>query len=88
MCFSLIYNQAIPAKFAREHLPRQIKKVILHYKECTWPLTILHERISTKFSTGWKQFVQDNNVQEEDLFLFELIKSNKIVSFKVHISRK
>ncbi|KAF3326709.1 B3 domain-containing protein REM19-like protein [Carex littledalei] len=78
----------IPVKFVREHLPQQTKKGILHYKKCTWPLSITYDRIYASFAAGWKQFVQDNHVQAGDLCLFELIKSNKTFSFKVHISRK
>ncbi|KAJ3702443.1 hypothetical protein LUZ61_006148 [Rhynchospora tenuis] len=78
----------VPAKFACDHLPPENKKAILHYKGHEWPLSISYKNgLHPYFSSGWKEFVKDNNLRTGDVCLFELIKNNNIVSFKVHISR-
>jgi B3 DNA binding domain len=88
ICILFIYNQAIPAEFAIKHLPQQNKNAVLHYEGHTWSLSISYSKIYASCSSGWKQFVEDNNVQEGNLCLFELMDSNnETVSFKVHLSR-
>ncbi|KAJ4796708.1 B3 domain-containing protein [Rhynchospora pubera] len=83
------YLVGIPSKFAVEHLSRE-NSAVLHYKECEWPLSIYYKYNSDLYpylSTGFKEFVNDNNLQVGDLCLFELMKNKDTMSFKVHISR-
>ncbi|KAJ3702441.1 hypothetical protein LUZ61_006146 [Rhynchospora tenuis] len=78
----------VPAKFACDHLPPENKKAILHYKGHEWPLSITNRKgLYVYFSSGWKKFVNDNNLRTGDVCLFELMKNDNRVSFKVHISR-
>jgi B3 DNA binding domain len=87
-CFPFVYNQAIPVEFAFKQLTQQNKNAVLHFKGRTWPISIRYKKIYPSCFGGWKQFVEDNNVQEGNLCLFELMDSNnETVSFKVHISR-
>lgn len=90
--------QNIPAEFFRRNLPmkKEIQEVTLEVSDKSWTYNL---RISAKsgcvgapgttcrISTGWKDFVMDNDLTEDDACVFELISSNKIV-FKVHIYRK
>jgi B3 DNA binding domain len=87
ICFVFIYNQAIPVEFAFKQLPQQNKNAVLHFKGRTWPISIRYKKKYPRCCSGWKQFVEDNNVQEGNLCLFELMDSNnETVSFNVHIS--
>ncbi|KAJ1687364.1 hypothetical protein LUZ63_018754 [Rhynchospora breviuscula] len=77
----------VPSKFACDHLPPENRKAILHYKGHEWPLSICYRKdFHPYFSCGWRDFVKDNNLHIGDLCLFELMKNNNMVSFKVHIS--
>ncbi|KAJ4820512.1 B3 domain-containing protein [Rhynchospora pubera] len=81
----------IPTEFSSEHLSREKlenKNAILHYKRHKWPMSICYYNGTNPcFSSGWKNFARDNNLQIGDLCLFELMKDENTVSFKVHISR-
>ncbi|KAJ4820510.1 B3 domain-containing protein [Rhynchospora pubera] len=91
MTYTSIHAGAVtvPAKFACDHLPpEENRKAILHYKGREWPLSISYKNgLHPYFSSGWRDFVKDNNLHIGNLCLFELMKNNNTVSFKVHISR-
>ncbi|KAL8140661.1 hypothetical protein V2J09_006682 [Rumex salicifolius] len=61
----------------------------LEGQETTWAVKIYvaNSRSETRFSSGWKDFVVDNNLQEGDSCVFELI-SHVPNYYKVTISRK
>ncbi|KAJ3702444.1 hypothetical protein LUZ61_006149 [Rhynchospora tenuis] len=90
MKFSHVHGTrlGVPTKFASENLPRENKEAILHYKGNKWPLSIYYNSgLYPYFSSGWKKFARDNNLQIGDLCLFELMKNKDTASLKVHLSR-
>ncbi|XVE66902.1 hypothetical protein DITRI_Ditri08aG0117300 [Diplodiscus trichospermus] len=77
----------IPRCFARRYLNGVNGTITLQVSEGKkWPVCCIHGHGSLKFSKGWAEFVLDNNLDEGDVFVFELINSMEIV-LKVTIFR-
>ncbi|KAK8482108.1 hypothetical protein V6N13_111522 [Hibiscus sabdariffa] len=83
------FRLSIPSNFAREHLMKEHCSVTLSDSSGkTWITTFKQsqrgKKLDAKLQTGWKTFVQDNNIQVGDVCAFELINSIEI-SFRVVI---
>ncbi|GAB2253962.1 hypothetical protein Droror1_Dr00021771 [Drosera rotundifolia] len=81
-----MYRLNVPRVFENKFLGKDkntVKSVILqNEKRKTW----LVKSMSGKFSTGWKEFVEGNQLKVDDVCVFELIKRPGFV-FRVVISR-
>ncbi|GMI68098.1 REPRODUCTIVE MERISTEM 39, REDUCED VERNALIZATION RESPONSE 1 [Hibiscus trionum] len=83
------FRLSIPANFAREHLMKEHCSVTLSDSSGkTWTTTLKQsqrgKKLDARLQSGWKTFVQDNNIQVGDVCAFELINSIEI-SFRVVI---
>ncbi|KAL8140660.1 hypothetical protein V2J09_006681 [Rumex salicifolius] len=88
-----IYVLSIPKAHYLRYLKSQHGKQAflvhgLEGQETTWAVKIYvsNSRTGTRFSSGWKDFVVDNNLQQGDCCVFELI-SHVPNYYKVTISR-
>ncbi|XP_078153519.1 B3 domain-containing protein Os12g0592300-like [Carex rostrata] len=83
-------NISIPIKFSAEHLPKETREMALHRpkKEMMWPVKYYYRKGHQSFEgTLWRKFVQENNLQEGDMCLFEMVKAARQIKFVVHISK-
>ncbi|KAJ3685494.1 hypothetical protein LUZ61_014658 [Rhynchospora tenuis] len=80
----------IPTKFAAEQLPKATQFVVLRRpkKEMTWQVNYYYsKRVQTIAGSLWRKFVQENNLQDGDMCLFEMVKAAEQITFLVHISK-
>ncbi|TMW88341.1 hypothetical protein EJD97_018685, partial [Solanum chilense] len=72
-----------------QELPFAGASAVLTYGGKKWNLFYGGAKTKYKFSTGWKNFADDNNLKEGDALVIELSEcnSNKI-EFKIHILRE
>ncbi|KAJ3685495.1 hypothetical protein LUZ61_014659 [Rhynchospora tenuis] len=80
----------IPTKFAAEQLPKETQNVVLcrPKNKMTWLVKYYYGKgQQTIEGSLWRMFVQDNNLQEGDVCLFEMVKAAEQITFLVHISR-
>ncbi|GAA0154964.1 hypothetical protein LIER_12801 [Lithospermum erythrorhizon] len=81
-------NLLIPIKFARMHMPPLTNLVkLLNADNDEWVVSCLRHKSSYVLSSGWQQFVNDNNLMVGDICLFERIRSTEM-KLKVKIFRK
>jgi B3 DNA binding domain len=88
----LFCKQAIPKKFSTEHLKRENLEVILSCpdQEKTWFVTSyfrLQRKEQMFRGATLENFVKENNLKQDDLCLFELVKDAERLMFVVHTSR-
>uniref|UniRef100_N1R3W8 B3 domain-containing protein n=1 Tax=Aegilops tauschii TaxID=37682 RepID=N1R3W8_AEGTA len=93
---SIIYSSraklSIEVRYATAHLPREEQWVRLQLpgKNHTWKAKLyIGDKDKGKcyaLQTGWKKFVDDNKLQDDDMCLFELLK-NEELTMNVHIIR-
>ncbi|XP_065871968.1 B3 domain-containing transcription factor VRN1-like [Euphorbia lathyris] len=77
----------LPACFVRTYIKRKDGNALLILLDGkTWSLNYSSGRRTSLLHTGWKKFVQDNNLQVGDVCKFELIDPHKTL-FRVVISR-
>lgn len=61
-------------------------------KNHTWEAKLyIGDKEKCKFyelHTGWKKFVNDNKLQDDDMCLFELLKNEQVLTMNVHIIRR
>ncbi|XVF59515.1 hypothetical protein PTKIN_Ptkin07bG0282100 [Pterospermum kingtungense] len=86
---SITSKLSVPAYFARKYFTKNQNEVILVLSNGkSWPVKYHQERVSErpngKLSTGWREFVLDNNLEVGDVCLFELTEGT-ITSLKVTI---
>ncbi|XP_020599110.1 putative B3 domain-containing protein Os03g0621600 [Phalaenopsis equestris] len=80
----------IPMSFAIQYLPRSSRRVLLQVKdkESSWSVHCLVQSHSVGFSSGWKAFVQDNQLKVGDICFFELLEAEEEdILMTVHINR-
>ncbi|KAJ6804534.1 B3 domain-containing protein-like isoform X1 [Iris pallida] len=81
----------IPIDFVTEHIHPgcQTAHLRLANGKGTWrDVRLIQQSTSYGFSGQlWRNFVQDNNLEEGDVCIFELCGADKILSFDVHIFR-
>ncbi|XP_040988501.1 B3 domain-containing protein REM16-like [Juglans microcarpa x Juglans regia] len=77
---------SIPSGFAKRHLNKKLDDIILWLSDGRrWSVRYkFNRRAACQFGAGWKEFLQDNNLDVGDVCSFELIKGIKI-SFQVVI---
>ncbi|KAF9608833.1 hypothetical protein IFM89_011871 [Coptis chinensis] len=79
----------LPAAFARKYLKSSPREVILEVpKRGVWftQYTVGTQLSQYRLVTGWKDFVQDNDLEVDDVCIFELVDRENI-KFKVTIVR-
>ncbi|KAL9417999.1 hypothetical protein AB3S75_040908 [Citrus x aurantiifolia] len=69
----------VPTSFARKYL-NGIKGyiTIIDSNGKQWPVRCIFKNGGAKFSKGWPEFVWENNLDESDVCVFELIKTNDV----------
>lgn len=79
---------SIPIAFAVKFLPRVSWEVLLQLpdKEKSWSVKCLVQMNGVGFSTGWKEFAQDNKLKLGDICLFEPLEIKECKTMIVHIS--
>ncbi|XP_019070339.1 B3 domain-containing protein Os04g0386900-like [Solanum lycopersicum] len=83
-----IYNLYLPKKMSKE-LPFDGAPAVLSYGGKKWNLIYGGAKTKYKFSTGWKNFADDNNLKEGDGLVFELSECNSDkIEFKIQILRE
>ncbi|KAJ3674371.1 hypothetical protein LUZ60_004987 [Juncus effusus] len=87
--FQRSFVLGVPTNFSATYLQRKTQKVVLHYNGRPWEAMYVHTQNRSQIrSNVWKSFVIENNLQEGDVYLFELLKDqNEIISFRVHLSK-
>ncbi|KAI0503718.1 hypothetical protein KFK09_014657 [Dendrobium nobile] len=88
-CISKRFYLTIPIAFAIQYLPRASGRVLLQLngKERTWPVHCLVQGNSVGFSSGWKEFVQYNQLNVGDVCIFEMLEAQERVLMAVHINK-
>ncbi|PIN25149.1 hypothetical protein CDL12_02091 [Handroanthus impetiginosus] len=81
------FQLQLPARIVRE-LPKATVPVVLRYNCKNWNLSYIGNCKAPRFDTGWRNFVNDNNLKSGDACVFELKEcSPENIRFKVHILR-
>ncbi|EXC19482.1 B3 domain-containing transcription factor VRN1 [Morus notabilis] len=80
----------LPGSFAWSYFMKNSQTTTLQVAERSWPVNLLaYPSASTyMFSGGWSAFAKENSPSPGDICIFELIKWNYQVVFKVSIYRK
>ncbi|XP_020210838.1 B3 domain-containing transcription factor VRN1 [Cajanus cajan] len=79
-------NLIVPSRFIRKHQRKECDKVILRTSDNrTWDAKLCVNRCNGQLylSTGWKDFVKDNNLEIGDVCIFEQMKSGGTISYTV-----
>ena len=65
--------QAVPTAWAAKHLSKENADVILRINKRTWRTKFYYHRKRDcgGLSGGWRNFVNDNNLEEHDACVFE-----------------
>ncbi|KAJ0980317.1 hypothetical protein J5N97_008572 [Dioscorea zingiberensis] len=76
----------VPSAFASAYLPDTTQQIVLQRPGGgkKWSVIYLVQKIAAGFSGQWKQFVNDNNLEEGDICLFELVENKKKIRMSVH----
>lgn len=79
LIYLFLFLQHVPTSFARKYL-NGIKGyiTIIDSNGKQWPVRCIFKNGGAKFSKGWPEFVWENNLDESDVCVFELIKSNDV----------
>ncbi|KAG1354347.1 putative B3 domain-containing protein [Cocos nucifera] len=83
------FRMYIPKHFAAKYLGHEQQTVVLSLpngKE-KWNVHYLSYDHCSQFSGQWQKFVQDNNLEEGDVCIFELTRAHKNLAMDVHIFR-
>ncbi|CAD5173645.1 unnamed protein product [Musa acuminata subsp. malaccensis] len=68
------YVLVIPHGFAVQNMPGCDQSVLLRLPSGgTWQVNYIVHYKATKFGSGWRQFVVDNELEKDDVCLFEII---------------
>ncbi|CAJ1932451.1 unnamed protein product [Sphenostylis stenocarpa] len=74
----------IPPQFSKQYLKKTHAVILLEVMDGrSWPVICYASRITT----GWQKFALENNLNVDDVCVFELIKKIQSVAFKVFIFR-
>ncbi|WOL06318.1 B3 domain-containing protein [Canna indica] len=79
-------TRMVVPKWLYGHLPLACVPIILSHGNRTWEAKYNGNQDFKRFSGGWRNFVNDNNLNPGDACIFELMDS-KNVHFKVQILR-
>lgn len=78
--------QNVPTVFGKKYLSANIGMMIkLNFNGNVWDVLLRQTERSFVIGLGWNVFARENNLQEDDICLFELIK-REVVVFKVSVS--
>lgn len=74
------FVQYVPTKFYRKYLSREVKWIKI--QDCDgaeWPVSIKWPNHGCLIKGGWYKFLQEKDLEEGDICVFELIRNNDIV---------
>ncbi|XP_078163996.1 B3 domain-containing protein LOC_Os12g40090-like [Carex rostrata] len=81
---------AVPKDFSAKHLPKGNQTFVLHRpeKENTWSVRYYFRKTHQSIEgSSWLKFVQENNLREGDICMFELVNSAHQIAFRVHVAQ-
>ncbi|XP_050280742.1 B3 domain-containing protein Os04g0386900-like [Quercus robur] len=83
-----LYQMGVPAKL-HSIIPSLVVPTVLTYCGKNWEMSCNGtQRTHKKFDSGWRAFINDNNLKVGDACVFELIeRSSKKLVFRVQILR-
>jgi hypothetical protein len=83
--FVQIFKQAFPSYYAKNYLGR-VPNMYLQVHGQKYAVRFDEGPQDKRLRSGWKKFVQDNNLKIGDICLFELLSNQRIRTMEVYIT--